>query len=409
MHILFLSDNFPPESNAPANRTFEHARVWVEMGHQVTVITCAPNFPTGKVFPGYRNHLWQSEEIAGIRVVRVWSYMTRNEGFALRVLDYMSFMIAAFFAALPIRKVDVVVGTSPQFFTVFAAWAAAALKRRPFVFELRDIWPESIKAVNAVKANWMLEIFEKIELFLYRRASRVICVTYAFTENLVQRGVSRHKLRVITNGVETVHFSPRAKAPELLLENCLEGKFVVGYIGTLGMAHSLDTLLDMAHILGKDPITRHVQVVILGEGAERARLEARIQAENLDNVLLLASVPREQVTSYWSLLDLAIIHLKSTDLFKAVIPSKLFECMAMGIPVLHGVEGESADIVIENGVGITVPPEDAECMAAEILDLVANPARLKKMRLAGPNAAKKYDRHILAEEMADCLQEVVSH
>src|SRR5438128_785545 len=149
MHILFLSDNFAPEANAPASRTHEHCKVWVEAGHDVTVITCAPNFPKGEVFAGYRNAWRQEERIDGIRVVRVWSYITANEGFARRILDYLSFMVTAAIAAPTVRGADIVVGTSPQFFTAWAAWFTGALKRRPFVFELRDLWPESIRAVGA--------------------------------------------------------------------------------------------------------------------------------------------------------------------------------------------------------------------------------------------------------------------
>ena len=406
MHILFLTDNFPPESNAPANRTFEHAREWVRAGHQVTVITCAPNFPTGKVFEGYRNKLWQSEEMAGIRVIRVWTYMTRNEGFALRIFDYLSFMVMAFVAALPVRKVDVIVGTSPQFFTACAAWGAAALKRRPFVFELRDIWPESIRAVSAMKESRLLDFLERIELFLYRRAAVVVSVTHSFVDNLASRGIPRETVKVVTNGADMTSFEPRPKDADLLADLGLEGKFVAGYVGTLGMAHGLDTLLDAAKLLATRPETRDVRLVILGDGAERDHLEARIRNEGIDNVLLLGRVPREEVIRYWSILDLGIIHLRHSDLFKSVIPSKLFECMALGIPVLHGVEGESAEIVNRTGIGISIEPENPDVLAGTIASLLGNPDRLSAFRAAGPRAAQEYDRAVLAARMADILQDV---
>lgn len=407
MHILFLTDNFPPESNAPANRTFEHAREWVKAGYQVTVITCAPNFPAGKVFDGYRNKLWQSEEIAGIRVIRVWTYMTRNEGFALRILDYLSFMVMAFFAALPVRKVDVIVGTSPQFFTACAAWAAAALKRRPFVFELRDIWPESIRAVSAMKESRLLDLLEWIELFLYRRAAVVVSVTHSFVDNLVSRGIPREKVKVVTNGADMSSFSPRPKDAALLAELNLEDKFVAGYVGTLGMAHGLDTLLDAAKRLATSPKTRDVRLLILGDGAERDHLESRIRNEGIDNVLLLGRVPRDEVIRYWSILDIAIVHLRRSDLFKSVIPSKLFECMALGIPVLHGVEGESADIVNQTGIGFSIEPENPDSLASAISGLMNEPDRLVAFREAGPKAAQEYDRAVLAARMADVFQDVV--
>jgi hypothetical protein len=177
MHILFLSDNFPPEVNAPASRTYEHCREWVKAGHTVTVITCAPNFPKGEVFEGYSNRLWQRDDVDGIRVVRVWSYITPNEAFAKRVLDYMSYMVMAFVAAFFVRRVDVIVGTSPQFFTVCAAYGVSLVKRRPWLFELRDIWPESISAVGAMKSGWLLDALEGLELFLYRKAAAIVSDT----------------------------------------------------------------------------------------------------------------------------------------------------------------------------------------------------------------------------------------
>ena len=175
MHILFLTDNFPPEVNAPASRTFEHCIEWVRAGNQVTVVTCAPNFPKGRVFDGYKNRFWQSEMVDGIRVIRVWSYITANEGFAKRILDYQSFMFSAVLASFFVRRIDVVIGTSPQFFTACAAWAVGKLKRVPWVFELRDLWPESIKAVGAMRDSTAIQWLEKVELFLYHQTLAQEC------------------------------------------------------------------------------------------------------------------------------------------------------------------------------------------------------------------------------------------
>ncbi|MEN8130901.1 MAG: glycosyltransferase family 4 protein, partial [Pseudomonadota bacterium] len=179
MHILFLTDNFPPEVNAPASRTFEHCREWVRAGHDVTVMTCVPNFPKGRVFEGFRNKLWQTETIEGIRVIRVWSYITANEGFVKRTLDYMSYMVSAILTAPFVHKPDLVIGTSPHFFTVCAAYVVSRYKRVPFVFELRDLWPESIKAVGAMRDSVVLRFFEWLEHYLYRKAARIVVVTHA--------------------------------------------------------------------------------------------------------------------------------------------------------------------------------------------------------------------------------------
>jgi len=409
MHILFLTDNFPPEVNAPASRTFEHCREWVRAGNQVTVITCAPNFPKGEVFPGYRNRLWQQEMMEGIRVIRVWTYITANEGFVKRILDYVSFMFAAVPAALFVRGVDVVVGTSPQFFTACAAYLSGALKRRPWVFELRDIWPESIRAVGAMKHSRVLDALERIELFLYRKTAAIVSVTHAFRDTLGRRGADVSKISVVTNGVDGGRFNPRPKDQPLLQALGLEGKFVAGYIGTHGMAHGLDTLLDAARMLKAEVGGGDVfRILLLGDGANKATLKARAEKEGLDNVIFVDTVSKDEVVRYWSILDVSIIHLKATPLFETVIPSKLFECMGMGIPVLHGVRGESARIVKREGVGLCFEPEDAAALVVALHRSREEAALLQRFQQRGPEAAKNYDRGALAHRMLEVLQTVAA-
>ncbi|WP_339831362.1 glycosyltransferase family 4 protein [uncultured Parvibaculum sp.] len=408
MHILFLSDNFPPEVNAPASRTFEHCREWVKAGHRVTVITGVPNFPKGEVFGGYRNRLWQAEEMSGIRVIRVWTYITANEGFLKRILDYLSFMLSAFFAALFVRKVDIIIGTSPQFFTAVAAFMTSLLKRRPWIFELRDIWPESIRTVGAMRSSRALDLLEKLELFLYRRASAIVAVTHAFRDNLIARGIDGAKIHVVTNGVDTSRFAPREKDSGLAAELGLEGKFVAGYIGTHGMAHALETILDAAGKIRAEPDGDRFRFLFLGDGSSKAALVARAGKEGLDNVIFVDTVPKDEVVRYWSLLDASIIHLRRTPLFETVIPSKLFECMGMGIPVLHGVRGESAMIVTQEQVGLSFEPEDYDDLCRVLRTLVSEPETLQRLRGNGPAAAARYDRRVLAGRMLDILQDVAT-
>lgn len=407
MHILFLTDNFPPEVNAPASRTYEHCRAWVAAGHRVTVITCAPNFPKGRVFAGYRNRLWQREIMDGIDVVRVWTYITANAGVVKRTLDYISFMLTATPAAVLTRDVDVLVTTSPQFFCPIAGYVASRLKRRPWVFELRDLWPASIRAVGAVSNERLLGWLERIELFLYRRASAIVAVTDAYKDDLGRRGIDPAKISVVSNGADLQRFRPRAKDAELAAHLGLDGLFVAGYVGTLGMAHGLTTILAAADIVRRHPAGRDIRFLLLGDGAEKPVLEASALALGLDNVLFLASVPRGEVARYWALLDVSITHLKRDTLFKTVVPSKLFECMAMGLPVLHGVEGVSAELVSRLGVGIVFPPEDAAALAEAVLALAAAPERRAELARNGRAAAGEFDRSALANRMLHVLRDIV--
>ena len=341
--------------------------------------------------------------MAGIRVIRVWSYITRNEGFAKRILDYVSYMVSASIAALFVRRVDLIIGTSPQFFTACAAYVTSVLKRRPWVFELRDIWPESIRVVSAMEYSRSLDLLEKVEMFLYRKSTAIVSVTHAFRKNLINRGIDGNKIHVITNGVDTSRFSPIPKDAKLEIEFALKGKFVAGYIGTHGLAHGLDTLLDAAALLKETPGGKDIRILMLGDGAKRHELVKRAHTEGLSNVLFLDSVSKEEVMRYWSLLDVAIIHLKKNDLFKMVIPSKLFECMGMGIPVLHGVEGESAQIVTKTSVGITTEPENPKMMRAALLRLKQDRNLRERLHLNGPKAATNFSRKNLAKDMLEIL------
>ncbi|TYO98349.1 hypothetical protein EDC39_107150 [Geothermobacter ehrlichii] len=407
MKILFLTDNFPPEVNAPASRTFEHCREWIKSGHHVTVITCAPNFPKGEVYEGYKNRLWQTEIMDGIKVIRVWTYIAANEGFAKRILDYVSFMLSAILASPFAGRPDLVIGTSPQFFTACAAYVVSRLKRVPFVFELRDIWPESVKAVGAMGDSAVIRFFEKIEMFLYRKAAGIVSVTESFKRTLIERGIDGEKISVVTNGVDSSRFQPMPKDAELVQRYGLEGKFVSGYIGTHGMAHALETILEAAERVRRFENGDQYHFILLGHGARKEALIEKAKQMQLENVIFIDSVPKEEVPRYWSLLDVSIIHLKKTPLFTTVIPSKLFECMGMGIPTLHGVAGESAEIVEREGAGIVFEPENADELIENLVKLKEDGdcyRQLQENCLAG---AKNYDRTHLAGAMLDILNDIV--
>ncbi len=406
MHILLLTDNFPPEVNAPASRSYEHCRDWVKQGHRVTVITGAPNFPAGRVYEGYKNRLWSHELVDGIDVIRVWTFITANAGTALRTLDFASFMVSALPAALFVRKVDIIIGTSPQLFTPCAGLAAAVLKRRPFVFELRDLWPASISAVGAIRSSRLLSWLERLEMMLYRNSDHIVSVTHSFRDILAARGIPRDKISVTMNGVDLSRFQPRARDEALARELGLSGKFVAGYVGTIGMAHGLTTIVEAARLVQAEARSRDIHFLLLGDGSEKERLKAQCAEAGLGNVTFLDSVPRSEVARYWSLLDVAIVHLKKQPLFETVIPSKLFECMAMGIPVLHGVAGESAKLVEREGFGLVFESENASALAESIRDLAADVSLRQKLSRCGIESAPRHDRSHLAGELLKTLTAV---
>lgn len=405
MRILFLTDNFPPETNAPATRTFEHARRWVQAGATVTVVTTAPNFPAGKLFPGYRNRLCQRDTIEGIETVRVWTYITANEGFARRTLDYLSFMVTGFLAGLFLPRPDIIVCTSPQFFTACAAYVLSIFKRRPFVFELRDLWPDSILAVGAMAESRSIRALKKLEYFLYRKAARIVSVTNSFKSVLSSNGVPADRIAVVRNGADLASFTPGPKPDELMKRHALEGKFVAAYIGTVGMAHGLGTILDAAEKLASDS---GVAFVVVGDGAERASLEQEARRRRLTNVVFVGRVGKEDVRGYWRLADAALVLLRDRPVFRHVLPSKMFEAMATARPIILGVLGESAQLLQLSGAGLVVQPENGEALAGAISRLAGNPQEAAAMGANGRRFVEaEFDRDKLAAAMLDELRAVV--
>ncbi len=401
--ILFLTDNFVPESNAPATRTHEHARKWVEKGHSVTVVTCAPNFPFGRVYDGYRNRLFQREQIDGIEVIRVWSYMAPNKGFAKRILDYLSFMMSAIIMCIRLPRPDVVVATSPQFFTAVAGWIVSIYKRRPFVFELRDLWPESIAAVEAIRSKLLLRPLEMLAHFLYRRADLIVPVTRTFSEELQRLGIPESRIEIVTNGIELSATATKREISETRrIYGIPEDAFVAGYIGTVGMSHGLATIIAAARLTRDDP---RLHYVIMGEGADKQEVLSQIERESLTNVTMIDGKPRAEAMEVVQSADVSLVLLKNTPVFETVIPSKIFEAMALRKPIVLGVRGEARRIVVDEcESGIAFEPEDAPGMIECIRRLADDPDLVKTL---GENGYRAVTERYLRPDLADRMMEAI--
>ena len=402
MKILFITDNFPPEHNAIANRVWEMARYWVAWGHEVTVITCAPNFPRGELFPGYRNRWWQWEERDGIRVLRVKTYMAPNRGVVRRTLDFLSFGFMATLAGWCVKRPDVVTATSPQFFSAVAGWLVSVGKWRPFVFELGDLWPASVRAVGAVRQGMVIRLVEKLELFLYRRSARVLALTEYFKQDLVERGIAEDKVAVVYNGLEPSRFELAGQPPEVFSHR---PRIVVGYIGTHGMAHRLDNLLDAAERLDPDA----VGILMLGDGAERPRLLERAERMNLRNLRMEGPVPAREVARWWAAVDVALVHLRDDPVMKTVAPTKLLEAIVLGKPVvLVAPEGEASGLLAEVNCGVHVPPEDPDALAAVLERISRDPEQLARWAENARAAAPRFYMERCAERVLEVYEGVRS-
>lgn len=406
MHILFFTQYFPPEVHAPASRTYDHCKQWIATGHQVTVVTCAPSHPKGILFTGYKNRFWQSEYINGIKVIRVWSLITPNKGFFKRIFGYMTFFPGSILAGLFVRNVDMVIGTSPQIFSPLAAGIVSFFKRTSWVFEIRDILSESLLATNLVKNKYLLKLVQFFEVFLYRHATAIVVVTNSFKEILKNQGIQQKKIHVITNGVDLEKFKPIAKDDNLIESLGVKNSFIAGYIGTHGLSHGLDSILYAAELLQNKYKNHNIKIILLGDGSNKESLLKLSNKLGLKNVLFLDLVPRHKIHLYWSILDVSIIHLKKTNLFDAFIPSKIFEAMGMGIPLLHCVSGESADIVKSNNLGCIVESENFDEIAKSLIDLSKNNHKIETYRAANIAASLKFSRVNLANKMMGVLEKL---
>jgi len=402
LRILFLTDNFPPEVNAPASRTYEHCIEWVRRGVEVTVITCVPNFPQGKVFDNYKNKWRQKETMDGIRVIRVWSYISANEGFGKRILDYVSFGVTSFLHGLFV-KTDLIVATSPQFFTAVSGRWLSLCKRKPWVMEVRDLWPESIKAVSAMKSdNMIFSYLEWVEKRLYKSAKKIIVVTDAFRDKIASRGIDKNKISVVKNGVLMEKFKPVEKNRQLLSQLGLEGKFIFGYLGTHGMAHKLDFIVECAAKITDEDI----HFLFIGNGAQKENVRNLAVQLRVKNCTFLDSVPKNEIADYISITDVALVNLMKSETFQTVIPSKIFENASMQKPILLGVEGESKSIIEQYDAGICFEPENEAAFLDAVYRLKSDAQLYGKLQEGCKRLALDFDRRKLALRMLEIFNQV---
>ncbi|MGD0570360.1 MAG: glycosyltransferase family 4 protein [Candidatus Sulfotelmatobacter sp.] len=414
MRILYVSQYFPPEMGAPAARAAELSRHWAAAGHEVTVLTGFPNHPTGVVPPEYRGKLRRlvvREKKDGVNVVRTWLLPFPNRKAHERILNYSSFCGSAAVTGLFLSHPDVVIATSPQLLVALSGWWLARWKRVPFVFEVRDLWPESLSAVGMGDSKSRLHrTLARIAGFLYGHADQIVVVTSAFEDYLVQHWrVPRDKISVIENGVETRLFSPEpfsAEAAGLRRELGAEGKFVASYIGTMGMAHGLETVISAATRLQRS--NPEIAFLMVGEGAEKARIVALAQDRGLSNVRFVDQQPRERIPAYICASDVCLVPLKKTELFKTVIPTKMLEFMSCSRPVILGVDGQARAILEEANGGLAIEPENVDALLNAILYLAANRKMAEELGRNGRDfIVRRFSRHQTAEKYIRVLDRLL--
>lgn len=381
---------------APAGRVAGLARLWAQAGHDVHVLTGFPHHPTGRIHPEYRRAFrrgYAREEFGGATVHRTWIFPAANRGKVLRSLNYASFMAsAAVSGSLRIPRPDVVVATSPQLLCAAAGCALAWRFRAPLVMEVRDLWPESLVAVGASEHRSLLvHALEGLARRLYRSAEHIVTVTEAQRAAIVGGGIAAQRLTVIPNGVDEEFLSAGRQAAHASGGN---GHFVVTYIGTMGMAHRLETLLEAAHRMRDD---LNVRFRLVGEGARRAALEEKARAMGLANVEFVGERPRQEVPRWIAESDVCVVLLRSTEVFRTVVPSKMLEIMAVGRPMVLGVKGEASALLERAGAGVAIEPENVDQLVTALRGLQADSQRRQRL---GENGCQFVQREFLRSALA---------
>ena len=408
MRILYLSQYFPPEVGATQTRAYEMARHLVASGHTVTMVTEVPNHPSGIIPPEYRGKLYERADLEGIEVLRVWVKASPEKTFTSRMTFYLTYMVDAALAGLTLAhgRYDLVYATSPPLFVGGAALALSVLRHIPLVFEVRDLWPESAVALGEITNPRAVAVAGKLEELCYNRARRVVVVTEGIQRRLEERGFG-DKVVLIPNGANPSLFQPDRKgAAALRVELGLQGKFLVIYAGIHGVAQGLETALEAARQLQSQ--APNVQFLFVGEGPKKQDLLALRDQWGLTNVMMLGEQPRARMPVYLSAADVALVPLRRLEVFQGALPSKMFDAWACGCPVLLSIAGEAKQVLERADAGVFVEPEDAGQMAQAIVQLHAEPERL---RCYGENGrrfvAKHYSRQRLAARLEALLLETI--
>lgn len=413
MNILFVCQYYPPEGCAPAARVSELARYWVRAGHAVTVLTGFPNHPTGIIHEAYRkkiHHLVVRETMDEVRVVRTWLAARPNRKAWERIVNYSSFCVSATISGMLLPRADVVIATSPTLLVGLAGWAIARARRLPFIFEVRDLWPESLNGVGYGGENSLLgKALRVLARFLYRRSDHLVTVSSGLRDYLVQQcRVTPEKVSVVENGVDVDLFAPASNSEGTRAVLGLQNRFVVSYVGTLGPSHGLNTLLEAAaRLQHRLPDTRFL---VVGEGGDKDLLAQSAAERRLANVLFLGQQPRERVPQLLGASDICLVPLKKADVFKLVLPSKMFESMACARPVVLSVDGVARQLLEESGGGLAIEPENAQALAEAVIRLHDH----SELRMAlGANArayvVKHFRRDRLAQRYASTLQSLLTN
>ncbi len=404
-HILFITYYYPPEKGAAMVRISETAKRLVKLGHQVTVLTTVPNYPTGIVPPEYRGRIFQEEMRDGVRVVRVWNYINSNTTFLRRILPHISFnLLAPLIGGRAVGHPDVIIACSLPLFNAIASRLLSWWKRCPYIFWVADLWPETPIQLGILRNRLIIRLSQWLEWSAYEHASIVWVVAEGVRNDLIKRGFPSERTFLGINGVDTALFRPLPQTPrQARMELAWNDRFTVLYAGTHGVVHGLMTILDAADQLGD---RTDIQFIFIGDGAQKAYLIEQACEHNLKNITFLDAQPHEKMPLIYAAADICLVPARKAQVLKGFLPAKLFEIMSCGRPILLGVDGEARQLAEqEAGAALFVEPENPTALVTAILHLKEHPDIAESLGKQGRAFAEvNFDRDQLVRAIEGCIE-----
>lgn len=362
--ILIVSIYHDPE---PIPKTGELARELQHRGHEVTVVTAFPHYPSGRLYAGYHLGLWRWEVREGVRILRTFIYPYHGRRGALRMLNYLSWMMSSIQAAWLTPACDVLYVWHPPLTVGVSAWVISKLKRAPYVYDVQDLWPESALASGLMRPGRLVGALYRLADWVYARASVLLVVSRAAADYLRGRGVDGGKIVVAPHWFDATPFDG-GLTRDVRAEFGWGARFVVMFAGNLGMVQGLETLVEAAALL-RD--RQDIAFVLVGDGSDRARLEGLIAERQLRNITFAGQHPAGEMPAFFHAADALIVHLRPSDVADHAIPTKILAYMAAARPIVCGTGGAAADLLEAAGAGVTTPPGDAAAMADAVARLAA--------------------------------------
>ena len=404
MRILIVSQYFPPETGAARNRMESISTSLSESGHDVDVITAKPNYPSGRIAKEYKGGLFKNQSYRGVNVIHTWIFEDHSKMFVTRMLYFLSFMVMSVLASFKFKgKYDVVLATSPPLFVGLSGWIISKLKGAKFVFDVRDLWPGVAVAMGELKNRMMIKMAELLEKFLYKKADLITTVTNSFSDYIKGIIDNPEKIKIIMNGAFTDHFDQQIDEKEFRRQHLFGDDFTITYAGNIGLAQGLDHLIEAARILKEEQ--SDIRIVLIGDGPRKKHLEELRQEHGLDNISLLPRVDQEEVVKYLLASDALLVPLADDEIYKMFIPSKLFDGMSAGKPVLISVDGEARSILEKSEAGVYYKAENGKELAEAARYLKNNPDECKKM---GGNGHKEVRKHYSRDQQAKKMEKVLT-